>query len=488
MSTPEFKLADAVGARMLGDDYQHVLTLMHAIRLLIETSGVISVGMEVDQAGNVDDLVVRFRDAPARYHQVKFSRTAGKVIDHAWFTDKGGAKKSPLQRFYESYRHLTTDAGPPEMALVTNRSAAADDPVLVMREGYDDRLVPRWALEKEGSKAGQLRATWADHLGISEAELLEMLKHLQIKLAQGSMKDLLERCGEVMLAAGLRHDENAISLGYNAIRTMIEEGCCELDREAMTALIERLEITAEEKMGTLLVQGMDHVPFADSATISIDWVELYEGQEATERRELKDPARVDDMLDDLRQARAEIEAAGHDRVLVVGAFRLGTAFAVGSQLTALAGFELAIKQGATTWTTDGEKATATVDTTIEALSGQDDIAVCVSISNDIAAEVTTYIEQSAAHSKVAKLVNVVPRGGPSRDALADDADARALTQAILDEIRTECRGIEGQLHLFISAPRALALMLGHVWNRVPATIVYEDLNPGYQATFRLARS
>jgi hypothetical protein len=41
-----------------------------------------------------------------------------------------------------------------------------------------------------------------------------------------------------------------------------------------------------------------------------------------------------------------------------------------------------------------------------------------------------------------------------------------------------------RLHLFIAAPMALALLLGHRWNRIVPTMVYEYLSaPGYEAAF-----
>jgi hypothetical protein len=44
-----------------------------------------------------------------------------------------------------------------------------------------------------------------------------------------------------------------------------------------------------------------------------------------------------------------------------------------------------------------------------------------------------------------------------------------------------------KVHLFMSAPNGLALLLGHVWNRLPETVVYEHWGAGrgYFPTFRL---
>jgi hypothetical protein len=34
------------------------------------------------------------------------------------------------------------------------------------------------------------------------------------------------------------------------------------------------------------------------------------------------------------------------------------------------------------------------------------------------------------------------------------------------------------MHLFQSGPLPLAIMIGHLWNRMPRTQIYEDLGPG----------
>jgi hypothetical protein len=47
---------------------------------------------------------------------------------------------------------------------------------------------------------------------------------------------------------------------------------------------------------------------------------------------------------------------------------------------------------------------------------------------------------------------------------------------------------DAEIHLLLACPTALALLLGHRWNRVPTTIVYEDLAPGYAPTFTVPAS
>jgi hypothetical protein len=220
---PRRELASASAARLSGDDYQHLFTLMQAVRLLREDVwGVRRVLMEVDQAGNVDDLIIDYFDEPTLYHQIKFTRLAGEPLEHQWFTDPAGASRSPLQRFYRSFIDLTEDDVHPRMALVTNRTVAPGDPILRHIEGRDGLLTPRLAEVSAASESGKGRAVWAEHLGIPEEKLLELLDHLQIQTGVGSLEQLRDGCAQAMLAAGLRGDVEAVMIGHGAIRELIE--------------------------------------------------------------------------------------------------------------------------------------------------------------------------------------------------------------------------------------------------------------------------
>jgi hypothetical protein len=475
------KLASASGARLAGDDYQQIFTLLHAVRLLGETFGVTRVRMEVGEAGNVDDLVVEYAERPTLYHQVKFSRVAGDPIDHAWFTEKGGAKRTPLQRFRDSYVKLTAKT-PPEMALVTNRLPPPGDPVFKHREGRDGLLVPRWAAATD-TASREVRSAWAEHLEITEEQLFEMLDHLRLMIGTGSLEELRERCAETMLAVGLRGDTEAVALAHAEIRERIQSGATELDQDAMTEIVARLKLSGDQRTATLAVQGIDRIAYPDSATHAIDWVDGYEGDEPRTRRRLRPEVSIGEMGEDLRRAREELSAGGYAHVRLAGAFRLGTAFAVGAALPRTAGFELSIRQGTELWTTRGDSAPAHLAVESHEVAQGMEIALCLSISAEIADDVITHLR--AEGIPVGKALAISPSAGASRDSIVDDMHARGIAQALLDLAREGSSGAQ-RVHLFQAQPNALAMMLGHIWNRVPPTLIYEDLNPGYQATFEIA--
>lgn len=61
-----------------------------------------------------------------------------------------------------------------------------------------------------------------------------------------------------------------------------------------------------------------------------------------------------------------------------------------------------------------------------------------------------------------------------------------LATGIRDAVRRACRDTD-KIRLFLASPMGLALMLGHRWNRLRTTTVYEDLNrnPVYEAAFTI---
>jgi hypothetical protein len=113
-----------------------------------------------------------------------------------------------------------------------------------------------------------------------------------------------------------------------------------------------------------------------------------------------------------------------------------------------------------------------------------DIAVVVGVTNDPTEDVTAYLSQGSL--SVGALYTICP--ARAHDAsVAGPGHAIAICQGIRDRVRAALRGRpEARVHLFLACPAALALFLGHRWNRVAPTITYEDLSPGYAPAFTIS--
>lgn len=89
---------------------------------------------------------------------------------------------------------------------------------------------------------------------------------------------------------------------------------------------------------------------------------------------------------------------------------------------------------------------------------------------------------------MAACVTVAPKTGAGEAAVRDGAHARGLATSIRDRVRDLARRHKAKrVHLFLVIPKGLALLLGHKWDRMPDTQLYDDLGPsrGYSPGFRI---
>lgn len=479
-------IPSASGARLSGDDYQHVLTWLHALELLLVDGGVSRIEFEADQAGNVDDLVVHRVNGTALYHQIKFVVAQSEPLTHKWFTTppKRG-KRSPLERFWESYLRLTTSDGKrPEMALHTNRLPAVDDPLLKHVSGTDCKLVPRLFGQKRGSAAGKIRREWAEHLGVEEDELAALLSHLSIRSGRAGLDDLERQCSWAMRAVGYRPDTAALLSAVGGLRKLIRTGVRELDANRMRRVGEELNLVSGEPRATLLIQMLAPDPWPETATASVDWVDLMEGGEPGSRRQLKDPSNWNERLKpELTLAVEKLKKHRLSEVDVQGTMRLSTGTLVGTMLSEVAGFKLAILGREGRWASDGCRERIDVIREWVEIGQGNDLAVVVAVSQQIAGDVAEFVRHK--RIPIGDLVVYSPIGGSSRYSIKSPAAGLGLAVSISNAIREDTGALQEQLHLFQAGPLALAIMIGHLWNRMPATQLYDDLGPGagYAPTF-----
>lgn len=467
------------GARIQGDDYQHLFCWYQALGLLLPTVGVTEVSIEARDAGFVDDVVVRRPDL-TEYIQVKYSVDGRTPVSSRWWTERPGRQRqSPLEKFWFSWRKLSAGDNLPLMTLLTNRQPDPRDAVLSCISGRDARLVPRLRECTPGSAAGIGRRQWAEHLDVSEVDMLSMLERVSIRASQGSFDHLLQTTSDRHMALGLTADENALLKATGAARRWVAEGKREIDREEMTRELSRLNLESSPAQATLLVQEIDRDPWPDAPLVSLDWVDLFEGEEARSRRNTKDPQAWNHLMrPELSEAAGTIRSQGFNDVMVRGALRLPSWFAVGAALADVAGFRVSCVQQGVVWSSTASPSEFALEVRKEEVQQGPEIAVSVSVTTDISRDVARFVKQAGL--PVQDCIHVAPQSGPSVQALGDDAAARGLALAVREVVRDAAeQGTVNKIHLFVAAPAGSALLLGHLWNRVPATQLYADTNPGY---------
>jgi len=258
-------------------------------------------------------------------------------------------------------------------------------------------------------------------------------------------------------------------------------------RDELATEVQRLDLKRTDPAAVLLVQAIDHDAHPEDATIALDWVDLYTGDTAFDRRQVRDPSCWDHMQRELTAAAQQLRTRGHRRVHVRGAMRLGTFFITGHALAQVTGMDISYLQHGTLWSSDASRvAVRTPKQRRTHIGARPGVAVAYGVSNDPTPAVLRYLQQAAL--PVRELVTLLPAGGPHDQAVTGPREAVALAQELRAAVRSELDARPADtVHLFQAGPGGLALLLGHRWNRVGPTVVYEDLGAGrgYAPAFTL---
>jgi hypothetical protein len=227
--TGPLPVPSASGARVAGDRYQWLVAWHACVTTLPEattrtSNPAISVGVEVDDVGNVDDVVIRRRRPPHSYKQVKYAVDSRTPVNGEYLTAAsrtGGP--SILAKIAAAWHQLTGTGDPVELAIITNRVLDPADPLISGRDARTRLLLPRASEGGPASARGKTRAAWAKAAGLSEAELLELLAVLDFDLAR-DRRHLEETVKLTMFAAGLRSDDLALATGADWVAEQVVAG------------------------------------------------------------------------------------------------------------------------------------------------------------------------------------------------------------------------------------------------------------------------
>jgi hypothetical protein len=292
----------------------------------------------------------------------------------------------------------------------------------------------------------------------------------------------------VMDAAGLDPTEQNLQRGLDAVAKWIRDGKREVSRIEIEELVASLGLRRVDPAAVFVVQAIDRDPHPEDATVAVDWVQHYDGDEARQRVQPRDPAAWEEMEADLRHAAAQLEAGGWRTTIIRGALRQATFFRVGAALPQVRHHSLRYRQGAQLWSTDAGKAAIPAPTMERRrVNAGEELAVVVGITLNATPAAESFVR--AEQLPVRHILSIAPGTGPDDQAIASPGQAVAYAQQIRDLVRAEVdgHGTSRRVHLFLAGPGGLALFLGHRWNRLPTTVVYEHLGAGqgYAAAFTI---
>ncbi len=473
----------ARAAAVRGDDFQYTLGWYQACQA-IAAPGYLSVSIEDAGAGSFDDIVVKRHDGRHGYQQAKNSNYSDVVISETWLLSASDNGTSPLQHFYDTWARLRHD-GTPSFELIANRGLDHHHPLLKLRDRNTNLLVPKAAAVTPRSQAGQALRRWAATLGISIEDLLLFLQDFQIVLT-GNEASWRTHAKPLMRLAGLRDDDEAVRVGVDIVREWVKNGLGQRTGAEIRHDAAQAGLLAQDGRVVLAVHavdrpGSDHVP-----TCTLDWVDRFDGDSPRRRRLLHDADGWADLTDELRQTEQTLGHFGVRRLLVEAAMRLPLWFAVGAAFPETRRWELETDQRGSIWSSATADPLPDDDARLlrveQIPDGGDDVAAVIALTHDSTAHVLTYVTE---HHLAGTLIALTSQAGPGRDSVRDGAHARSWVRSARDMLREEIGKLPtrpARVHLFLAAPAGAALLLGHDWNLLPDTVVYEHIEPSYAPT------
>ncbi|MCP3771550.1 MULTISPECIES: SAVED domain-containing protein [unclassified Streptomyces] len=475
--------------RIAGDHYQWLVAWEGCLALLRENAArsknpVVSVGVELDGVGNLDDVVLLRRTPPHTYTQVKYTVDSSTPVNEEYLTKPsrdGGP--SVLKKIAKAWRTLTADGMPADLVLSTNRAPDPTDPLVAVRDSRSQLMMPKAGLQGPRSALGAARIRCAAAAGLSEDELRELLSVLRFDLAR-DQTHVQERLQLLMAVAGLRHDEHAVTSGADWVAKQVRAGHRTLILDMVKAAVDTLGLRAGPARAVLSIATLKPDPVADDADYAIDWVNRFDGPDDFTKRRPLPPATWTQLQMDIEAAPTRLPL-GTAAISITGSIRLAPAFLTGAAFRMVTGADLAVLQRGQLWSTS-EPYDAPQPPTIHEhyLDQGDELAVAIAVATDPTEDVLDYLREQ--QTPVSRLLALTPPGGAKDRSIPDSATANALAIGIRDVVRRATRKAP-RIHLFIAGPMGLALLLGHRWNRLRPTVVYEDVRTaqGYEVAFTI---
>jgi hypothetical protein len=471
-----------------GTRFQCLAGWRAALQLILPAARFTRLEVEASNAGNADDVVLYRPDGSGEFTQVKWAVNGTAAVDERFLL--GGSSRPLLRKFLDTYRKLGSREHPAAMRLLTNRPMDAGHPVLGHVDGRSDLLRAVGGGHPDDAEQAVL-ADWAARIETPVEELVEMLRQLSFWTGrQLTAERTWTR--EVMQAAGLAHDENALERALGGVERWILAGRRTVFPHDVHALIEENQLASEEPWNVLAIQAIDRMPNPpDSSAYLLDWQDRYAQDVGPGQRIVPlAPGDWSEMATEAHGMAELLAASGARRVLVRGTFRQATAFMLGYELSDVKSFTLCYEQQGVQWRSDAPRtASPQLSRTCDSIGLGTDLAVAVGLARSPRAAVLKDLHARAVPAD--RLITIEPADGPDARSVAGPGPARAVVlqvRQIVSDVLEELGGRVRRVHLFLAGPNGGALLLGHFWNVMPPTVVHEFRGPGlgYVPAFTVA--
>lgn len=484
-----------VGARTEGDVYQGLFFWRQAADLLRPSSLVERVVLEHDDADGVDDVAVFYRApgvnaggwlASADYFQLKYhvdnrdGYSADALIDPSFIN----AKASLLQRFYKAYTLLSKQERVPfRLHLASNWRWKDDDKLASLLREYDGELPPKFFDDGTKGDLGKVREKWRAHLKLDTDAFTAFARTLRFQLDHFGRRDFKAYVHATLEAAGLRAPSaDRAACPYESLaQQFLMNGPHSFEEAEFRALCQRegLLVDVGAKPPRHFAIGVrSFMRFAERLESEVDELVCvssnFDGRHLAQGGSWEASAtQVCTFLGD-EERRARLRAG--ESVIALechGSFAL------------LAGWELSRNSGVNAAPLQKPNLEVWRPTenavpgpswakpqTVERNPDAEDVAICLSVTHDVRADVEAYLASGKA-PPVRRLVVLNPEGGPSPQSIRGPDHAYQLAAA-LPAVLTSARPNRGaRAHVFFACPNALMFFIGQQREALGRLALYE---------------
>lgn len=447
------------------------------MRASLPNSNVVKIGIEDPDAGNADDVTIYKSNGLHEFFQIKSSVDGRESANVSWLMQlsKAGGP-SIIQGLFNIWKQHNASGSKLKITFFTNRPAAADDNFISLRDGKDGTVAKRIKEAKPKSEVGRLKQQLVTHLNTTEEQLLNFLNDLGFKVGR-LYNELREDARILMFSAGFRYDEEAITLGESIVRNWVTDGKRCLAITDIKHEIKGLLCIGELPSASLLVQAIDQDLMPETATIALNWVGYFDGDEPRMRRIPRDSTLWNTKFrKEIQEAAKLMRSRRETRVLVRGHMRLPTWFTIGVELGRTVGFEEVVSfQGNVPWSSKGVVDEYPIEVACNnKFSDKNEMAIGIALSVDPSKDVINHLQKTP--NDIGRYICITPTVGVGNTILKNDKQVRQWAYNVRDMVRNIAREYQpSKIHLFLSTPHGAALLLGHLWDRMPPTQLYEDL-------------
>lgn len=481
-------MSNQVAARLKGDAYQASFFWLQAAKLLFDPSFE-TVSLERNDITGVDDVCVAYGGYGAHdprgaifddYYQIKYHVDQSSAYSSALLLARKTEKSSSLlDRFYKAYLERKKSGRRFRLTLVSNWRWEGDDS-FVRAFRTDPGTLPNAFFEEKPLRVHrEIRKDWANHLGISEAELLDFATHLRFMLDFHSLDRLEELVNAALSRAKLKtmdiaQDSNpyvGMAISYimdgrqEFTKEMILESCTKAGLVALEAGLP-IQIGVRSRM-----LGAENMQSETSRMLCLC--------DHFEERFIREPtlwaSEVYPQLKSFLQPR-DLRELDHHLLLDC---HLSIAYTCGLLLEPALGAKVYPFQKGnppTIWRPESEKERADLPSldheVVDWSEDGEDLVVSVSLTHPIRTDVETYLSAKAVPVKTMLAVSLGDK--PSWQSVKGAPHAIWLAGELQQLIRSTKQKHKTQTtHLFVSGPNGFMYYLGQAGKFLNPMQLYE---------------